>query len=232
MATRGRKFHRGHRKMRGKKLNKRQVREVKKILGKQVELKQFPGYTTGTASTSGTMVKLSSLTQGNTGTTFVGDEVNLKKFTIRCAMEGNDQYNTMRFIVFRFRDDDASAAPLLSEIIDTSGGAAYNVMAPYNHQFREKYHIMADFNLITTNTYSFNSTGTVQAATSSFANMYHLTRRHTVFGKKLGAKKINFTNVASSYGFNHVYCLVVTDSSPLTQHPTYWLSTECWFTDA
>lgn len=227
---------RRHRKVaKGAKLSKLQKKEVKLIVAKGVEIKQFPGFSAGAVTTSGSFVKLSSIGQGTSGIQRLGDEYNLHKFTWRASalVASGDEYNNVRFIVFRWYEDDNKTSPAVEDIIDDSGGVSYRFMAPLNHQTRSKYHVMLDQTIVVSNSFSFSgAAGAVTSNQASWVDSFKLGKRINIYGRRFGRKTVEFTN-SPYYGLNHIYLLVLSDSDPLSvTHPQYQISSEVWFSDS
>lgn len=209
------------------KLTKVQKKQVKMIVAKGVELKQFPSYSAGSVTSSGSMIRMTSISQGASGINRIGDECVLHKVTWRAdaLVAGGDEYNNVRFIVFRWYQDDNTSTPQVSDILDDTAGLTYRFMSPLNHQTRTKYHVMLDQTITVTNTFT-------AATQTSWVDSYKVGKRLNIYGRRLGRKTIQFT-AAPQYGSNHIYLLVVSDSAAASAtHPQYQFSAETWFSDS
>jgi hypothetical protein len=87
------------------------ARVALKVLKKNQEMKSNDqGFGTGVSST-GTILKLTSIAQDNTDTGRDGDSIRVVRTTMRATFSFADTFNIGRLIVARWNQDDTSSAP-------------------------------------------------------------------------------------------------------------------------
>jgi hypothetical protein len=232
---------RGHKKAYGKKLSKEQKKEVKMIIGKNVEQKVVRGVATlASVGSSGVIIDdvLSSIIQGNSDNTRIGDEIRLKHLKLRYDIHTGsanvfahpDDNNDVRIIALRWYGDSSVDVPTVAKILEvTSAGAV--CMSPYNAQNRHKYHIIYD--RVHNVSISFVATGN-SAVITGYAgpNSTYITPTELAFyGKQLGPKTVSYPNGGSVGAMNDVIFLAVSDSS-FTPNPLIGIGYDIAYTDA
>jgi len=213
------------RKFRGRKLNKRQKKEVKTIISKRQELKYFvPAQVNGAASSNTPGVaSLSDVPQGDSDTSRDGDRLQWAgKMDIKLSFVGTigtagDLYNTYRFIIFQWHPN---TTPVPLDILLTGPTTNVDVYSQYNHDNRQQYKILLDKTLTTVGFL----TGT------SYPQSNYIVNRRYIVSLRRASKYAQFV-AATTAATNKIYYFLVSDSS-LIAHPTYSLSTKIFFRDS
>lgn len=199
----------------GSKLNKRQVRQVKAIVGRETEDKTAfvaLGTTSAPAGPLAVTAKLTAIGQGIASNQRTGDHIILKEVYLKVITEIADTYNTLRFIVFQWIPNDAVETPTVGAILQDP---ALGVYSHYNDTNLDgvKYRILLD-RVYLLNTGSYNRT----------------MKGYRLFGKRLARKKLVFNPTATT-GFNQIYTLMMSDSIA-APNPTFAYHCKVTFTDA
>lgn len=207
-----------------RKLNKRQKREVKQIVGRRLESKYFDfGFGATGINSTPSIVQMSAVPQGAADSNRVGDTLNLKKLTVRMQFVGGDIYNTVRVIFFRFKQDTAVAAPTVAEIYDnTATGSTYVLCPAPNLENQDKFHIIYDKVITLPQMNNGGSTTNTSNSVKTWVKSF--------YGRRLGPKRIRFTPATTS-GWGHIYIAVVSDSI-IAPAPTVYLNARMEYTDA
>lgn len=166
-----------------------------------------------TVSNAGLLpICFTDITQGDTDLTRDGDAVNIKGVVIRGTLQAStvDLRNLIRCIVFQWYPIDTASTPSILNIIHQTG--AYGIIAPYNHDLRNQYKILADRTFL------------VDQETNRY-------RRFQIkVPMKYMKKKIQYVG-GDLYGSNHLFMLFISDSASGT-NPTISYYTRVWFTDS
>jgi len=184
------------------KLNRRQKREVKQLVS-NVQEKKFWQLYSGYASVnaSGTIVKWSSIPQGDTVSSRDGSEINFKNLELRFSIFSTAAAvmtgNAFRIIVFQWKPDDAVAVPAVGDIIDTA--FTQPCFSPVRFQTHQEFRVMFD------RLYRVYNGGPGVAGTK-------VTLRRA-------AKRIRYTGATS--GTNQIYVLVISDAAVQTPSWSY-----------
>lgn len=227
---------RGHRA--GRKLSKKEKREVKMIISKSLEVKAYTLDTPVTAitSTPGFYDITGGIGVGNNYNQRVGGNIKLKSLKITYDMDAvsgalADNFNHLRVIVFRWYPDSItppSQGAASTAIWDLASGASY-VIAQFDWENRDKYHIIYDSMHTLAPIWAFTNAGALTANQSKQATF--ATRKPLKFsGKKLGRLSVNYTEGLTT-GTGHVFVGVVSDSANLP-HPECRFVTQVTYTDA
>lgn len=204
----------GRKSRKGAGLSQKQKTAVKRIIGKGRETKHFH-YVNGAGisqSTVATITNLSGVTQGDSDTTRDGDTLTLKSMRFSATIAGADTYNRFRIILFRWNANNATA-PVVGDLLMNSAGSLVDVLIPTVIDGKSQFHIIHDRTYVTT-TAGKSSLGVLK----------------TFYGKKLGAKNIQFEGGANT-GYKHVYMLTVSDSGAAS-HPIIYFSNLLRYTDS
>lgn len=222
---------------RGKKLTKRQKKEVKTLIARDVETKCFNGSygEDSTVSYNGTMHDLSNISVGTGQGNRIANLITIKRFWIsfyitlgESLLLSPDSYCNVRIILFRWREDSAVATPLLGDILDSvSSLVNYSVQMPYNYNTRQKYEIIMDKIFQVAPEPEYNGSSLEKIAAGPDVNKI---RRYAFWGKKLGAKRIKFDD-GSNHGFNKLYACYISDSGT-TPHPVINWCSHLYYDDA
>jgi hypothetical protein len=222
----------------GSGLTALQRKQVKRILTKEIETKFYQSSMTPNAvSNSGTIALLSGVSQGVTHSGRVGDVMSLKslQFNFDCIASqttlggwlGGDAYNNMRLIIFRWHQNTAAGAPILSDVLTTL--TSYTYLAPYNEDNLESgvLKILYDKTFILENSPYWNGSTTLFASGQS---SIHNAMNVMISKSKLGPQDVVFNDTATT-GIGHVYSLMVSDSAA-TPHPYAQASYTLKYSDA
>lgn len=202
MPMRKRTFRKRTFKRKGAKLNKRQKVEVKRLITAKEELKFSDTNVAGGITTAITPVAMATPTQGNGAVQRVGDDINLRKISLRLNIRGGgaalgvaDQFNTVRLIIFRWSQNNAVTAPTQADVLQYAAPLSYT--SPYNWdaQAQGKVKICYD------RAFTFTQGGTQTRVVL-----------HEIFGKKLHGKVVKY-NGGTQQGTNMFYYLVISDST-------------------
>lgn len=208
---------------RGAKLNKRQKREVKSLIGRKLETKYVDALksSTGIVST-GTIFNLNVPAQGTGTSGRVGDRIQVKRIDFAYQVIGYDTTNQVRVIIFKWQNDNANYAPIVASILDGNyTGTADVPLAPYNWDNVKAKDFAVCYDRV--HSLSFNNTTSAPGSQS-------ITVRGRLFGKKLHNKYMSLNNGAVT-GDGIYYCLVISDSA-IAGHPKFNMISRMQYTDA
>lgn len=210
-----------------RKLNQRQKKEVKQIIGKRVESKFFDaGFGASNYTSTPAHTCLSLIPQGGSDSQRVGDQVKLKKLTLRMQFVGGDIYNTCRVVVYRYKQDTSVQGPITAEVYDSSAPGAEYVLCPVPAlEKNDKFHIIWD-KIVTLPQTNYYTTSSQVTSTSNSVKTWV----KSFYGRRLGAKGLRF-NPAATTGFGHIYVSIVSDSAILP-NPTVYLNSRLEYTDS
>lgn len=217
----------------GQGLTPVQKQQVKAILGSKIESKYFISGYQNTVSNSGVITDLSSIAQGVGSVERTGDTVNLTRvsliYQVNCSSGGAfasaDSYNALRLILFRWKDDSGNYVPTVTDILSLPAAHGDLVMAVYNLNQGENFHIIYDKIVTVFNSPVYTGTGVnVEAGAnhSWCSGMLDLSQ--------LGPRVIEFEG-AGTTGSGKLFMLAVSDST-FTPHPNLTLTTQLKYTDA
>lgn len=185
---------------------------VKRYIARNTEAKyQTSTLDNTTMAVTGTITKVMTVAQGDTDSTRDGDELKIKRITIRGSVNVNNTavYNRTRLIIFQWKPDDTSLVPTVAMILNGTGNVTEIVEGITNHDRSNQFNILFD------KTMNVNYYGVPQ---------FHI--RKTL-------KKFNtiqkFTAGAST-GSGQIYALYAGDQ--VTNAPTLNLQTYMSFTDS
>lgn len=179
-----------------RKLNKRQLRQVKTIIGRTSEHKYIGTYFSYTAiSRAGTLSRLDFPAQGSGYNNRIGDEIKLTslEFRYNAYLESTSTpQHALRIIIFRWNLSTVLSTPSLASILGTSN-TVNDVIAPYNKDALRQ----GDFTILSDRLYSVG-------AASPAPSKQRLVR--------LRGKKVTFEH-ASTSSDNSIYILAVSDDA-------------------
>lgn len=186
-------------------------RQVKAVLKKEVELKALTSrpFSASSVSSAATIVKLSSIIQGDTAVDRDGQQVSVTRVDLQGHMKPGDDTNFLRIIVFQWRDDDISYTPTASDILQNSA-SWYDL---HNFNQRHRYSILWD------RMFSLDTDDPIK---------YY---KRSIYGKKL-AKTVEYsgTTAGATSGKHNIYVLAVSDSGAIN-HPTLDMMARVYFKD-
>lgn len=214
------------RRMRGRKLNKRQVKQVKKIINIQSELKYFPFNQTGFSVTSTSVLTGASfdVTQGLTDTSRIGDQLTLAgSIDFRLHLSSADSYNIIRWILIQWHPTSTTTpfpATDGSDVLVAGPSTAIDYLSMYNHDKRSDYTVLFD------KTYTLVGNGT--SGTYPYTTSSQIVKHYRISLKK-ASKKVQFVG-AGLQASNRLFWIYVSDSSGVS-HPQAAYSSKLFFRD-
>lgn len=198
------------------KLNATQRREVKQLVSRETEWKQFDNITNAqTAQFTGTIIGgLILPPQGVGDSQRQGDVIFIRSVQITGNILCADATNMFRCILFRWRPDNLIDTPSIAKVLQDT------VTLPYLSPINETSLQAGKINVILDKTYAL-----VLNTTSSLKRF-----RWKFSGKRLGKKKIAF-NSAAVTGMDQLYMLAVSDSTAIS-HPYISFNCRTIYSDA
>lgn len=182
---------------------------VRRELRRNDEPKHFDVLSSGTAGIAGSgVLYLSSMAQGSTDITRIGDEVTLKRLDARWDIIYADATNFMRLILFQWVGDAVSDVPAIASILESTP----YYLSPFNWDQRHKFRVL------------FDETYCLDAATSPRT---HVGR----FSCGLPIKHLQFLNASTNIEAGGLFALFCSDSAAAA-HPAYDLYTRVSYTDS
>jgi len=183
------------------------ARVAQKILKKNQELKSFDAGFASTVSSTGTILKLSTIPQDDSDSGRDGDAVRVNRVSLHGTFTFADTANTGRLIVARWNQDDSSSAPsAVTDVLQTA-----SPYSPYNRDnFRaKKFTVWFD---------EFVAVG----ATGPNIEKFKCDRS--------AMSNISFQATATT-GTGHFYAFMISDSSA-SIHPGFAFIARVWYTDS
>lgn len=235
------------RKKQGAKLNPKQKKEVKLLIGKKLETKEVKAaYSNQNITNSAIMPAsgvatgfifdgLSQLALGIGEGQYSGRIIQLKRMSMNLSFRSSahgiitsaDEYNNIRLIVFQWHPDSGIDYPQASEVLDTSAmSAGFEYLAHPNLEYKHKYTILVDRLFTLNNSPVWNGT-TVKwevGPGGTKVMKLSLTRKFN--------KKITITNTSNGLSkLNGIFLMCISDSTG-SPNPTGNLAFESLYTDA
>jgi len=189
----------GHKNM---SLSKTIRREVFKL----AEPKYLQTDLTTTVSYNGSFQSLALVDQGDYATKRVGNKVIPTSWTIRGSMTGSDNFNFIRMVVFQWHDDNAINPPGIDDIFENTTGSTSALYSTFNRQ-----HIGSQFHVL--------SDRLMRVSANALNPDINSARIITNMKGWKGLKEITFQG-SSTYAFNQLYILMISDSSTIN-HPAF-----------
>lgn len=168
--------------------------QIDKALKSKAEHKSFDQGFNSTVSSTGTLLKLTPIPQDDSDSGRDGDQLLINRVQCKISFAGADPTQVMRMLIFRWNQDDSSAAPVVGDILQTT--SPYSPLTRDNERAK-KFSVLDDFFVGTSSTGINVKTKTVD---------------------KLFSSAIKF-QTASTAGTGHLYAFMVSDSTAIT-HPT------------
>lgn len=198
----------------------------------KIENKFFPGKQDAYAvTTAGGLFSLSDLVQGVTDAQRVGDSAALAHLDLMYSIEvgsagliaAADQFNTVRVILFQWKESDGLTAPTAAIILDaaTSGTTTDRII---NNDDPQLFRVIYDQQHVVFNTPIWNGAAVI---------WYHGVGAHFALKAPIRIPlkgKITFDS-GTSYGYNKIWALVCSDSA-FAPNPTIDIGWQLCFTDA
>lgn len=218
MPVRRRTYRRRVAPRRGRKLNKRQKNEVKRIIAVRQELKFFVTPTNAfQISSTGVTFPLTLVTQGDTDQTRDGDRLYAKKMYVRGYIEISDTTNIVRLVFYQWKPNSTAT---LGDIFLPGPTGAIDVDSHYNHDTRQQFKILWDR--------TFVLEGNQSAATAPVTSA-SIRRFQMVLSRGMN-RQLQF-NGGGTAATNHIYYAAISDSG-IANHPELTMSTKFMFTDS
>lgn len=210
----------------GRKLGRRQKRQVKVLIARRQELK-YSYYANSTTVDSVGFVTGTpfDIPQGDTDTSRDGDrlqwcgKIDLMLHCINGQGALGDVYNNIRVIIFQYHPN---STPGLSTILLAGPSGSQDVLSLYNHDNRQEYRILFDR--------VFKTVGNANAATTPATNTVATNVRKFKIPLRKIRKYAQYTG-GTLAGTNRIYIAYLSDSSAAT-HPTLEYSTKVFFRDS
>lgn len=212
----------------GRKLNVRQKREVKRIVGHTEEVKyHYAGQGATGVNNSGTILNLFTPAQGVAGINArTGDIVHLKGMRLQFQAIGGDIYNTMRVVVFRWKSPSGTN-PTLADVFDTNATGAEYVMCPCPAQgAQQKVEVLYDKVVTLPQTNYYTSSSQITGTSASVK-----TWSKQLFGKHLGAKVVRFNPGTTVIPSGSLWMYLISDSA-IPSNPTMYVNVRVAYVNA
>lgn len=214
----------------GKKLNKRQRREVKTMVLRNQELKHLTHDSTGfnDVTTTGTITgAIADIANNVGGSARVGDSImwaGSMKFRIQFTGSlgaGSEEYNTVRLIIFQWHP---VSTPNIASILSQGPVSSFDVYSNYNFDNRQQYKILLDktYNLINVN----GLTAVATAFPDTYARQFNFT-----ISLKRARKMVQYSPTGGLTGTNRIYLILLSDSS-VGPHPKAAYASQVFYRDA
>lgn len=206
----GRKRTYSGKRIGGRKLTKRQRREVTTLITRRNELK-FIGFTQGPTSvtTTGSVFVLSPVAQGSTDAERVGDRLQwcgTLEINLNWVHGGTDLQCNERVIIFQWHPNNAPTVGGAGGILLNGQSGAAGVDSCYNHDNRQLYTILYDGHFRTWG----NTTPTASEPLSAgLQTGYHFVR----IPMTKCQKNVQYQGGGAT-GTNLIYLLQITDGPP------------------
>lgn len=209
---------------RGRKLNKRQIDQVKRVVAVRQELKYLNVTQSGFAlSTTPTIHHVSAISQGTTDNQRDGDRLMLRKIYFRYNVIGGDTYNYLRIMVFQWKAENI-AAPIASDILLIGSSGVPDFTSQYNHDKRSLYKVMYDKVLIT-----IGDGSQTALSTYPYASNYSQYHKKTLI---VPNKQLQYVGASATQGQNQIYVMTLSDSGLPAPHPAMSYTMKILFTDS
>lgn len=202
---------RGNRKSSLGSLANNNVRnQIKQLVKNEIKSNQeLRSFDTGVATTfdnTGSLVKLTTIPQGDTDSSRQGDHVKLHSIRMKGAVTYSDTTNTFRLIILRWNQDDSSSAPVVGDITQS--------LTPYSPIHRDnerakKFDVISDELLGVANV----GPGIV------------------TFNWEKQMKSIIAFQATATTGTGHLYAYIISDSAGLP-HPSMSFVFRSYYTDS
>lgn len=203
---------------RGRKLNKREKNEVKRLIAVRQELKYHVSQTSVlSVGAAGQIFQISDIAQGDTDQTRDGDRLMLKKFFVRGVVQYSDATNLFRLIFFQWKP---ATTPTIASVLLNGPSGNPDVWSSYTHDLRQQVNILWDK--------TWHLEGNASASTSPLTTTSQRMFKVTI--ARRFAKQLQYTG-GTTTGTNQIWYLALSDSSAVG-HPTMTMSVKFHFTDS
>jgi hypothetical protein len=184
--------------------------DLKKLIKQEIsgvqEKKSFDAGVASTFDNTGSITKLTTIPQGDTDSSRDGDHIKLHSIWCNGAVNYSDTTNVIRLIIFRWNQDDSSAAPTVNDITQT-----FSPFSPI-HRDNER---AKKFDVVYDHLFGVANVGPgIQ-----------------VFQWRKRMQSIVAFQATANTGTGHLYAFVISDSSA-TPHPGLSLIWRTYYTDS
>ncbi len=186
--------------------------QVKSMINSKINLslehKYFVGNVSNFTDSTGNVVNMTAIPQGDTDLSRDGDACTFSRLDVRGVVYGADTTNMIRLVLFQWKPQSTPTLGLIFQDLATWGP-----ITPLTHDTRDQYHVLDDRLLAT----SLNGPNAVSFDFSVPKN-------------RLLKQQCRFQG-GTTTGSNLIYLGLVTDSAAAT-HPLVQYNTKVWFHDA
>lgn len=123
------------------------VKTVKRMINKNQEKKFYDLVIDDTTSSSGSILSLTDIAQGDTDFTRDGDQLNVKYWNFRYQMTGADNTNCYRIIIFRWNVPTTYRVPVVTDILNIAGlpvTAIPNAQYVFDNKRQKQFSVLYD----------------------------------------------------------------------------------------
>lgn len=219
-----------------KKVSRPVLSAIKKVVDNQmkraVEFKQHTDGFTFTpffGGTSGAIIShLTAISQGNTDTTRLGDELHLQRIQVRGTVQNNagalsNPWNQVRMLIFQYKSQDNN--PSVDELLiaSTASGGTRSCYSARNQDYLNIYNVLYDKMFIVegglANASNYGSSG-------RYAQLVNV-----VVPLKYCKRKIQY-EASTSNAVNGIYMVIIGSTASVTQNPTCVMQWTMSYTDS
>ncbi len=115
---------------------------AKGVVGRRLEKKFVETSGILSVSTAPLIVPLTSIAQGTTDTTRIGDIVHVRNLDVRYSLIGADNTNFTRLIIFQWKEDDAVGLPQAGDVLQDTVTRPW--LSPIYHDLPSRMNVMYD----------------------------------------------------------------------------------------
>lgn len=208
---------------RQRKLNRRQKKEVKSLIGRNLEKKFVEGYQTSTGITyGGTLLNMNAPATGTGASGRIGDRIKVSSIELMYECIGYDTTNKIRVIIFKWTNDNAVYAPNVTSILSNTYTSTVDApLAPYNWDNMKAGDFQVCYDKI--HALSWNDNAAIPGSQT-------IVQKVKLVGKRLHNKHMNL-NTGAVTGEGMYYILAISDSA-IAGHPKFSFISRLIYTDA
>lgn len=211
------------------KLNERQKRQVKRLIGSKVETKHLNVHTYSGVTSTGYIGDVTYCEQGLGDAQRVGTEITLKSINLNYMLKCGDETNEVRVMLVQWGEDTKNGIlPTFADVLNEDA-PSYLIA---NHSFNDA----KTFKVLYDRIHSLVGDGAVTGGgqvISPYGPSSIIHGRVRLFGKKL-TKKVHYQEGPSTVeGLNKIYLMIISDSPAISLvHP--YMEYDCLvnYTDA
>lgn len=191
----------------GRSLNKKQKKQVKRLVNNGREMKYFDGTVSGDVSNAAAAYDLTAIAQGDTANSRDGNSVMLRRVAGLFNLTVSDATNVIRVIFLQWRTNSNVDTPDPGLILEDSS----NVLSPLRKAGKYSYKIISD------RAYALDTYNPIKQVRYDFKQAGNF------------AAKAYFTSLTA--GDHKVYVMLLSDSTAVS-HPQIELYNRTTFTDS